>query len=103
MFDKNTKIKVKNSTNTTSNPPRGYKSWLDWYFKGDIPSSMKCPSCGRMMTQYTSPYMVGGHVESAYLPIFKYITPICNECNCGREYLLPFHVKIGDLKTPPFR
>lgn len=111
---KNEPMLVKNSVGTTGNPPKGYNSWLQWYFNGNIPSSMKCPSCGCLMirpNKFTNhkrlnskslPLMVGGHVEFSILPHFHFITPICNECNDKKENLKPFYVKLGDLKHPPF-
>lgn len=105
-FDSETLIRVKNSPNSESNPPKGYDSWLEWFFNRNIPSSMICPSCKRLMVRPNSrqnwrnhSYMVGGHVESIIIPIVRYITPICNECNSQKEELPPFDVKLGSLKS----
>ena len=41
--------------------------------------------------------MVGGHVESTIIPAFKYILPICKECNDKKANLAPFKVKLDLL------
>lgn len=103
-LDNETLIRVKNSLNSESDPPKGYDSWLEWFFNGNIPSSMTCPSCKRLMIRPNSrqnwrnhPYMIGGHVESTPISIL-YITSICNECNNQKDKLPPFNVKLGNLK-----
>ena len=100
-------VTVKNATNTTENDSLDL---IEWYFNNHPWSSMPCPCCGKMMYRkkyhdQKHPIMVGAHVEILNIDLFKgykYIIPLCEECNNKKGNLSPFKVRIGDLKLDPY-
>jgi len=97
-------IEVKNSETGDNALPNALEIYYKKKYNTLIPSSATCHSCKKKMyRKKTSPncndndIMVGGHVESTTIPIFKYILPICKECNDKKLNLPPFKVKLGYL------
>jgi len=98
-------VLVKNATGVEDNP----ENVIEWYFNGYPWSSMNCPCCGKTMFRkrifgQKHPIMVGAHVEVLGIDLFKgykYIIPLCEECNNKKEKLKPFKVKCGFLKLAP--
>lgn len=97
---------VKNAKTEDSEIPS--EVCIDYYYKTKkMPpkSHDECPSCGK--TMYRKKFypntpdkgiMVGGHVE---FYTFKWILPMCKECNDKKQALQPFKVKLGKLCPLP--
>lgn len=102
-------ITVKNAE--TKGDEISSETCIDYYFatKNLLPKvSDICPSCGKTMYRkkfYSNipdgDIMVGGHIVSCPLPTFKWILPICKECNDKKLNLPPFKVKLGKLCPLP--
>lgn len=95
-----TKFLVQNS-DSEGLPPFSIEDFNKIY---QVPSHMRCPVCKEMMCrkkEYPSHkderIIVCGHVELVGLPIFKYVTLICNKCNSEKRNLPPFSIRLGDL------
>ena len=70
-------IRVFHSNGSTSLPPKGYKTWIDYWEskKGELPSDYVCPSCNDKKQNI----FVGGHVTNEDKETF--ICPVCSKCN----------------------
>lgn len=108
QFKSSTLITVRNAITGNSTVPDD--TCLDYYFKikNYHLSVMFCPSCHKLMFRKRvfpntrdNNIMVGGHVELVFFPQFKYIIPICKECNDKKQNLRPFKVELDRLCRAP--
>ena len=95
-------MELKNSETGDDSIPNALEYYYKEKYKIPVPSSSICPSCKKKMFRKKNScndkdVMVGGHVESTIIPAFKYILPICKECNDKKANLAPFKVKLDLL------
>ncbi len=100
LITADTKLLVQNS-NSSDLPPFSIE---DYGKIRNMPSNMICPGCNNRMfrqkdhiSHKDKRFIVCGHVELTTLPIFKYVTLICNKCNSEKTNLDPFEVQLGNL------
>lgn len=99
---------VKNAETKDSEIPD--ETCIDYYYSAKRISPKPtdtCPSCGKTMYRRKlypnvpdNDIMVGGHVEHLN-GLFKWILPICKECNDKKQNLPPFKVKLSKLCPLP--
>ena len=99
-----TLIEVRNSETGEDILPNALEHYFNEKYNSSVFSSSICPSCGKKMYRKKecsncndNDIMVGGHVESTVIPPFKFLVPMCKECNDKKLNLPPFKVKLGYL------
>jgi hypothetical protein len=93
-----TYVKNANGTSRWSTPSTGEFSWLEYWEKNRVLTSIcKCGCCG------TATDLVGAHVELVYGGNELYITPLCRSCNqkTGNFYVDSELVRVPNGQQTP--